>query len=85
MTKKELMMQKTRSILREVKRMESAVATLERELREGELEKPVAKNRFVALCEELHARLEDIRTIVEESQRLVEEPTGEVEELDLWL
>ena len=85
MNKRELMEQKVRAILREVERMAEAIARMEKELCNAKSESHRDLNGMIEHCEELHARLEDIRNIVEESRRLVEAPAPGVEEPDLWL
>lgn len=85
MTKRELMEQKTQAILREVARMNEAIARMEKELRESEFHLQLDANGLIERCAEFHARLEDIRGIVEESRRRLVESTREVEEPDLWL
>ncbi len=85
MTKRELMEQKTQAILNEVTRMNEAIARMEKELRDSEAHPHLDTNGLVERCEELHARLEDIRNIVDESRRRLAQSTEEVEEPDLWL
>lgn len=80
-----MMEQKVQAILREVVRMSEAIARMEKELCDAKAEPHRDANKMLERCEELHARLEDIRNIVEESRRLVEAPVHGVEEPDLWL
>jgi anion-transporting ArsA/GET3 family ATPase len=85
MTKREMMEQKVRAILREVMRMSEAISRMEKELCAAKTEPHRDAEKLINRCEELHARLEDIRNILEESRRLVEASTQSVEEPDLWL
>lgn len=85
MTKRELMEQKTQAILREVARMSEAIGRMENELRKSEFHLQLDANGLIERCEEFHARLEDIRSIVEESRRRLVESTQDIEEPDLWL
>ena len=84
MTKREMMEQKIEVILHEVKRMSEAIARMEHELLVCESCPEVDARGLVERCAELHARLEDIRNIVEESRQLVAR-RDIIEEPDLWL
>ncbi|MEK6571513.1 MAG: hypothetical protein AABZ61_09095 [Bacteroidota bacterium] len=82
---REQMEQKVQAILREITRMSEAIGRMEKELHALESHPHPDVNGLIERCAELHARLEDIRNIVEESRRLVAAPAHEVEEPDLWL
>jgi len=83
MTKKELMIQKTQIILHEVARMSEAIKRMEDELRNPHPQ--LDFDRLIEQCEELRARLDDIRDVVSEARRKVIQPSEEIEEPDLWL
>ena len=84
-TKREMMEQKVQATLQEVMRMTEAKAKMEKELCDANAEPHRDATALVERRKEIHARLEDIRSIVEESRRLVEAPAHGVEEADLWL
>jgi hypothetical protein len=84
MTKREMMQQKIDALLHEVKRMSEAIARMEHALHVCESCPDVDAKGLIERCAELHARLEDIRNIVDVSQQLVDRGE-EIEEPDLWL
>jgi anion-transporting ArsA/GET3 family ATPase len=79
------MEQKVQAILREVMRMSEAISRMEKELCAAKTEPHRDAEKVINRCEELHARLDDIRNILEGSRRLLEAPAQSVEEPDLWL
>jgi anion-transporting ArsA/GET3 family ATPase len=80
-----MMEQKVQAILREVMRMSEAISRMEKELCAAKTEPHRDAEKVINRCEELHARLDDIRNILEGSRRLLEAPAQSVEEPDLWL